>query len=72
MTTKKLKNEVDKLPDNLLEQVYAVLKNLTLQQIASVNDAGWAKWKNSLDSFTTDFMEVREHPLAQIHGTRVF
>ena len=30
VTKEELKKEVDKLPDNLLETVYALLKNLTL------------------------------------------
>ncbi len=32
VTKEELKKEVDKLPDNLLETVYTLLKNLTLTQ----------------------------------------
>ncbi len=55
ITKDDLKNEVDNLPDSLLEDVYVALKRIKLEQ-KTTEVMGWNKWKMNLDQFTPDFM----------------
>jgi hypothetical protein len=55
ITKDDLKKEVDKLPEALVEDVYAMLKHFVKQQ-----KADWADWSRSLDNFTSDFMQGRD------------
>ena len=65
ITKEELKNEVDKLPDNLLDQVYSLLQRIILPQKIEVDENYWVKWKDNLDAFTPDFMDAREQPMEQ-------
>jgi hypothetical protein len=60
VTKEELKKEVDRLPENLVEEVYALLKRVIQKGKEGVDTNSWAKWKHSLDKFTTDFMDSRE------------
>lgn len=60
VTKDELKKEVDMLPESLLEEVYVLLKRLVLQRKSGAGENSWAKWKQSLDKFTPDFMDDRE------------
>lgn len=67
VTKEELKKEVDRLPESLLDEVYALLKRLVLQKKAGTEEYNWTKWKQSLDKFTPDFMDSREQ---STHQTR--
>ena len=63
ISKEELKKEVDKLPENLLDEVYAFLKRVILQKktgTAPGLDTSWNNWKNNLAKFTPDFMNNRE------------
>jgi hypothetical protein len=64
ITKDDLKKEVDKLPDNLLDEVYALLKRVIPPKKESPRDFDWAKWRMNLDNFSPDFMDSHE-PLNQ-------
>lgn len=70
ITKEELKREVDKVPENLLQEVFALLKRVILQNKSAAGrdydlDKSWKKWKNSLEKFTPDFMDKREQPTRQ-------
>ncbi len=62
VTKEQIKKEVDKIPDNLLDEAYALLKKITFQ----TKRITWKEWQNSLDKFTPDFMNSRNQPPVQI------
>jgi hypothetical protein len=67
ITKEELKKEIDRMPENLLERVYFLLKQVILQRRTNLNSNSiWEKWKNSLDKFTPDFMDNRKQPPHQI------
>lgn len=70
ITKEELKREVDKLPENLLQEAYALLKRIILQSKTETGsdinlDKSWKEWKISLEKFTPDFMEKRDQPAHQ-------
>ncbi|HOX83867.1 MAG TPA: hypothetical protein PLJ60_04565 [Chryseolinea sp.] len=70
ITKEQLKKEVDKLPENMLEEVYTLLKEVLDQNQESEGPTkekiGWSKWNSNLEKFTPDFMESREQYTSQI------
>ena len=67
ITKEELKKAVDKIPDNLLEEAYTLLKRVIPQKKVDKQGAlEWETWKSSLEKFTTDFMDVREQTSQQI------
>ena len=67
VTKEELKKEVDKLPESLVEEVYALLQRVVLQKKAGIEKNDWKNWENSLYKFTPDFMDSRE---LSAHQTR--
>jgi hypothetical protein len=67
VTKEELKKEVDRLPESLLEEVYALLKRFVLQKKTGADENNWTTWKLSLGKFTPDFMNNREQ---STHQTR--
>lgn len=65
VTKEELKKEVDRLPDNVLEEVYTLLKRILYRKVAGENS--WAAWNHNLDKFTPDFMNNHEQ---SAHQTR--
>ena len=55
ITKEQVKKEVDKIPDNLLEEAYSLLKKISTRQ----KDFNWKDWEKSLEKFTPDFMNTR-------------
>lgn len=62
VTKEELKKEVDRLPESLVEEVYALLKRIVQQSKARINENNWDSWKRSLEKFTPDFMDNHEQP----------
>lgn len=69
ISKEELKKEVDKLPEGLLDEVYALLKGLITQKKPGISEAGWKKWESNLKNFTPDFMNTREQPIQQIRDS---
>ncbi len=65
ISKEELKKEVDKLPETLLDEVYSLLKQVTLPKKAS-DDGDWNKWKSNLEKFSPDFMDTRQQTSQQI------
>ena len=67
VTKEEIKKEVDKLPNNILEEVYAYLKTVTDKKNTKpltekeIKDQ-WEKWWENLKNFSPDFMEERDQP----------
>jgi hypothetical protein len=59
ITKEQVKKEVDKIPDNLLEEAYSLLKKITTRQ----KDFNWKTWEKNLEKFTADFMDTRTQAL---------
>ncbi len=67
ITKEELKKAVDKIPDNLLDEAYALLKRVIPQKKSDgLDDHTWEAWTNSLEKFTIDFMDSREQEPHQI------
>ena len=66
ITKEELKKEVDRLPESLVEEVYALLKRVVQRRKDGTEKNSWNKWKRSLDKFTPDFMDNREQSANQI------
>ena len=60
ISREKLKNEVDKIPDHLLEEAYALLKSLVNERKMTLMD--WNDWEQNLKNFSNDFMVNRNQP----------
>ncbi len=54
-----LKKEVDNLPDNLLDEVYALLRKIITRKSNSDSEQAIQKLKNSINKFTPDFLSNR-------------
>ncbi len=65
ITKEELKKEVDKLPESLLEEAYALLKRIVLQRKGSIEENDWKDWRQSLNKFSPDFMDSREQSANQ-------
>lgn len=67
ITKEELKKEVDKIPDNLLDQVYTLLKRVLadVTPLKTSSKEGLEKWRNNLDQFTSDYMMDRNQPSVQ-------
>lgn len=67
VTKEEIKKEVDKLPNNILEEVYAYLKTVTDKKNTKpltekeIKDQ-WEKWWENLKNFSPDFMEEHDQP----------
>lgn len=70
ITKEELKKEVDRLPENLLEEVYSFLRKVIFRNRKTEQQHGedvrWKKWKNNLEEFTPDFMSDRNQPPDQL------
>ena len=60
ISREKLKNEVDKIPDHLLEEAYGLLKSVVRNSKGIPID--WNRWKKNLENFSNDFMVNRNQP----------
>ncbi len=67
ITKEELKKEVDRLPESLLEEAYALLKRIVLQRKGSIEENTWKDWRQSLNKFSPDFMDSHEQ---SAHQTR--
>ena len=70
VTKEEIKKEVDNLPDNLLNEVYTFLKEVTERKSKKpLTDkevrAHWGKWRKNLKNFSSDFMNERNQPTDQ-------
>jgi hypothetical protein len=70
ITKEELKREVDKLPESLLDEAYALLKKVIFRNKKrtgrpAVDDNGWQNWSRNLEKFTPDFMSGRDEPFNQ-------
>jgi len=54
-----LKKEVDNLPDNLLDEVYALLRKIIARKGNSDSSQEIQKLKNIINKFTPDFLSNR-------------
>ena len=71
VTKDQLKKEVEKIPDNLLEETYAFLKNLNLEDERKNQDPMyWKNWEKNLENFSPDFMSSRDQTI--IHSRESF
>ena len=68
ITKEELKKEVDKLPENLVEEVYAILRRDHSEKKLKGDDR-LRKWANSLEKFSPDFMVNRNQPARQIRDS---
>jgi hypothetical protein len=55
ITKEQVKKEVDKIPDNLLEEAYSLLKKISGRQ----KNFDWKTWEKNLEKFSADFMNTR-------------
>ena len=66
ITKDELKKEVDKIPDNLLEEAYALLKRVNQDKNKENQGlARWDSWKKNLENFSPDFMISRDQTIIQ-------
>ena len=66
ITKDELKKEVDKIPDNLLEEAYALLKRVNQDKNKENQGlARWDSWKKNLENFSADFMISRDQTIIQ-------
>ena len=66
ITKEELKKEVDKIPDNLLEEAYAFFKNVNLEGKKKNQDPMyWKNWEKNLGNFSADFMITRDQAIIQ-------
>lgn len=66
ISKEELKKEVDKIPDNLLEEAYALLKSVNRESKKENRDPiGWSNWRKNLENFTADFMTSRDQTIIQ-------
>ena len=66
VTKDQLKKEVEKIPDNLLEEAYAFLKNVNLEGEKKNQDPMyWKNWEKNLENFSSDFMISRDQTIIQ-------
>ena len=70
ITKEDIKREVDTLPENLLDEVYAYLTQVSPNKKVSQSEEerrkSWEAWWNNLRNFSPDFMEERIQPPIQI------
>jgi hypothetical protein len=64
ITKDELKREIDKIPDNLLEEAYALLKRVN-QNKKNQGITRWDSWKKNLENFSADFMINRDQTIIQ-------
>jgi hypothetical protein len=60
-----LKREVDNLPDNLLDEVYALLRKILNRKSNSDSGQAIQKLKDSINKFTPDYLSDRVEVQAQ-------
>ena len=66
ITKDELKKEVDKIPDTLLEEAYALLKRVNQgKNKENQSPARWDSWKKNLENFSADFMINRDQTIIQ-------
>ncbi len=65
ITKEELKKEVDKLPENLVEEVYTSLQQIKQQRKNQPVKDTFSKWKQNLNKFTPDFMSDRDQSFNQ-------
>jgi hypothetical protein len=65
VTKEQIKKEVDKIPDNLLDEAYTLLKKITFR----TKRMTWKEWQNGLEKFTPDFMNTRDQPSGQMRDS---
>ncbi len=66
VTKEELKREIDKIPENLLEEAYALLKNVNRGGKKGNSDKKeWNNWRANLENFSTDFMTSRDQTIIQ-------
>lgn len=66
VTKDQLKKEVDKIPDNLLEEAYSLLKRVNQDKNKENQGlARWDSWKTNLENFSADFMISRDQTIIQ-------
>ena len=65
ITKDELKKEVDKIPDNLLEEAYAFFKNVNLEGKKKQDPMYWQNWEKNLENFSSDFMTSRDQTIIQ-------
>jgi hypothetical protein len=61
ITRDDIKREVDKLPDYMLDEVYSMFKKFIIQNPSTSMKS--KAWKDNLDNFPPDFLEVREQSI---------
>jgi uncharacterized protein HemX len=66
VTKEEIKREVDMLPENLLDEVYSYLKNVSHKDKKELseeeNRKKWKEWWDNLKNFSPDFMNERIQP----------
>jgi len=69
VTKEEIKKEVDNLPNNLLEEVYVYLKEVTEKSKEQASgkeiEQKWERWWENLKNFSPDFMNERNQPKSQ-------
>lgn len=70
VTKEEIKREVDRLPENLLDEVYDYLKNVAGRRRTETSEEEdrkrWDDWWDNLNNFSPDFMNERVQPPTQI------
>ena len=65
ITKEQLKRELEKLQDNLLEEVYTLLQRVVNRKDVTRNVVTWENWRSNLNQFTPDFMSNRDQSTGQ-------
>jgi hypothetical protein len=66
ITKEELKREVDKIPENLLEEAYSLLKRVIgARKKPEEVESHWNKWAENLKDFSQDFMVHRDQTIIQ-------
>jgi hypothetical protein len=63
ITKEDIKREIDRLPENLVAEVYAVLKDVVTKSEKPKTLS--KEWFQNLDNFSYDFMQERQQPQTQ-------
>jgi hypothetical protein len=61
VTREQIKEEIEKIPDECLDEAYTLLRKIT----SRTKPTTWTEWETSLEKFTPDFMDDRKQPLAK-------
>jgi hypothetical protein len=65
VTKEQIKQEIDKIPENLLEEVFAWLKRITRRS----KRLTWMEWPANLGEFSPDFMNNRNQSPDQVRDS---